>query len=148
MDASEHEAATVSTGMRLHLFVPNSISVPCLPQNISLEDDCSSDSIMLDWDYSAGAVSYTALAKHADGNESSCSTVGTGCRIQGLRCGETYFVSLLVTNLKCNITENLQTMVKTGNTPRTPHHSLFSTSVLPRSGDWAVFFFSSSLNLE
>ncbi|XP_048845072.1 uncharacterized protein fndc7rs1 isoform X3 [Brienomyrus brachyistius] len=92
-------------------------TMPCLPQNISSENDCRSDSVMLKWDYSAGAVSYTALATHADGTVSSCNSVGTGCRVQGLRCGETYFVSLLVTNLICNITENLHTTVETAPCP-------------------------------
>lgn len=90
------------------------LPVPCVPQNVSATKDCSSNSITMNWEYSHGALFYIATAVHTDGTLSTCNAMDTTCRIQGLRCGQTYSAFIIATNLKCNSSESTHVTVETG----------------------------------
>ena len=55
--------------------------------------DCYTDSLLMEWAYANGALSYTATAQDASGASSTCSTNHTNCEID-LLCGQTYTVTI------------------------------------------------------
>ncbi|XP_036410759.1 fibronectin-like [Megalops cyprinoides] len=95
-------------------------TVPCTPQNVTSVRDCGSDYITLDWEMSAGAVFYIASAVHADGTMRTCNAMATECRIEGLRCGQTYTAFVIATNFKCNSSESVRVTAETAPCP--PDH--------------------------
>ncbi|KAJ8390469.1 hypothetical protein AAFF_G00104040 [Aldrovandia affinis] len=88
-------------------------TVPCTPQNVTAISGCGSDHASLDWEASAGAVSYIATAVHPNGTVRTCTANDSQCQIQGLRCGQTYTASVVATNLKCNSTESANVTLET-----------------------------------
>ncbi|XP_051789053.1 fibronectin type III domain-containing protein 7-like [Erpetoichthys calabaricus] len=62
-------------------------SAPCLPQNVQAELDCSSNNLSIQWQQSAGAESYTAMAIGSNGVTATCNTTDTACNISSLECG-------------------------------------------------------------
>ena len=61
---------------------------------MSSSDDCSTGVVLVTWDHSYGAVSYTASAQGSGGYLSSCNTTGTSCQFSDLLCGMTYDITL------------------------------------------------------
>nr|XP_009297086.3 uncharacterized protein fndc7rs1 [Danio rerio] len=88
-------------------------TVPCIPQNVSAVEKCSSNSATLSWLGSNGAILYYGTAKHADGTVYSCTASKTECIFESLRCGETYDAYVVATNLQCNSSESQHVTLKT-----------------------------------
>ncbi|XP_016419796.1 uncharacterized protein LOC107749215, partial [Sinocyclocheilus rhinocerous] len=81
-------------------------TVPCIPQNVSAVETCSSDSVSLTWNYANGAIFYIGMATHVNGTVHTCVAMAAECTIPDLRCGEAYDVYVMSTNLKCNSSES------------------------------------------
>lgn len=88
--------------------------VPCIPQNVSAVETCSSDSASLTWNYANGAIFYIGMATHVDGTVHTCAAMAAECTFPDLRCGEEYDVFVLSTNLKCNSSESQHITLQTG----------------------------------
>ena len=87
---------------------------PCVPQNVSATMDCGADSVTLSWEEAPGAMFYTGLAVDAAGRRSVCHTLGTSCRVEGLRCSTAYTTSVVSSNSRCNSSESARVTVETG----------------------------------
>ncbi|XP_056336881.1 uncharacterized protein fndc7rs1 [Danio aesculapii] len=88
-------------------------TVPCIPQNVSAGEKCSSNSATLSWLGSNGAIFYYGTAKHADGTVYSCTALKTECIFDSLKCGETYDAYVVATNLVCNSSDSQHVTLKT-----------------------------------
>lgn len=104
------------------LIVPI-LPVPCAPTNVSVSVDCSQDSARFYWTSSIGVVFYIAVAEDADGNTSSCNSMGTDCLMEGLSCGHKYNGSIIGTNLDCNSTASEVVAFTTGTFTAEPVHN-------------------------
>ncbi|CAL8268058.1 unnamed protein product [Arctogadus glacialis] len=91
---------------------------PCVPQNVSATMDCGTDSVTLSWEEAPGALFYTGLAVDAaSGRGSVCHTLGTSCRVAGLRCSTAYTASVVSSNSRCNSSESARVTVETASCP-------------------------------
>ncbi|XP_016305113.1 fibronectin type III domain-containing protein 7-like [Sinocyclocheilus anshuiensis] len=88
-------------------------TVPCIPQNVSAVETCSSDSASLTWNYANGAIFYIGMATHVNGTVHTCVAMAAECTIPDLRCGEAYDVYVMSTNLKCNSSESQHVTLQT-----------------------------------
>ncbi|XP_041914101.1 uncharacterized protein LOC121678548 [Alosa sapidissima] len=77
-------------------------SVPCEPENVTVDVQCETSSAILSWDASEGAVAYVGCAETDDGDMLYCHTMGTSCSIQGLDCGSFYNFSVQASDGVCN----------------------------------------------
>ena len=77
-------------------------SVPCEPENVTVEVQCETSSVVLSWNASEGAVGYVGCAETDQGDMLYCNTMDTSCSIQGLGCGSTYNFSVQATDGVCN----------------------------------------------
>ncbi|XP_017343677.1 uncharacterized protein LOC108276481 [Ictalurus punctatus] len=77
-------------------------AAPCVPTLKSVEMDCLSNSAWVLWNTSAGAESYTAVAKDSDGRQYQCNSSGSMCPIPGLQCGRNYSFSLTANIAQCS----------------------------------------------
>ncbi|XP_054624521.1 fibronectin type III domain-containing protein 7-like [Dunckerocampus dactyliophorus] len=75
---------------------------PCTPTIVSVSAECSQESARINWTTSIGAIFYIAVVQDLDGNLHSCSSGGTDCLVEGLRCAQNYTAHVTGTNLKCN----------------------------------------------
>ncbi|XP_056116347.1 uncharacterized protein fndc7rs1 isoform X2 [Rhinichthys klamathensis goyatoka] len=88
-------------------------TVPCIPQNVSAVETCSSDTASFTWLSSNGAIFYIGMATHADGTVHTCTAMATECSFQNLKCGETYDAFVIATNLQCNSSESQHVLLQT-----------------------------------
>ncbi len=88
--------------------------VPCIPQNVTAVETCSSDSASLTWNYANGAILYMGMATHVNGTVHTCAAMGPECTFSDLRCGESYDVYVMSTNLQCNSSESQRVTLQTG----------------------------------
>ncbi|XP_067845705.1 fibronectin type III domain-containing protein 7-like [Heptranchias perlo] len=77
-------------------------TVPCDPQNVDVRLDCNLNTALVSWDYSKGALWYTAIAEGPNGNIQSCRTSETSCRTPMLLCGQLYSVYVIASDSTCN----------------------------------------------
>ncbi|XP_067460816.1 mucin-4-like [Thunnus thynnus] len=94
-------------------------TVPCTPTNVSASVDCSQDSARVNWTTSIGAIFYIAVAQDTAGNSYSCSSMGTNCLMEDLKCGQNYTANVIATNLKCNSTDSMEVTFMTAPCPPT-----------------------------
>ncbi|XP_027882788.1 uncharacterized protein fndc7b [Xiphophorus couchianus] len=77
-------------------------SVPCTPNIGFVILDCYTNSALLEWMYSEGALNYTSTARSSGGHVSSCTTSLTNCELENLQCGQTYEVATVASNDQCS----------------------------------------------
>ncbi|MBN3280690.1 FNDC7 protein, partial [Polyodon spathula] len=81
-------------------------SVPCVPQSVDAELDCTSNIALVLWEPSSGAQSYIVNAVSTDGHIASCNTSKTTCQVTDLMCGNTYNISVTAINQQCNVSHS------------------------------------------
>ncbi|KAK9519631.1 hypothetical protein VZT92_022346 [Zoarces viviparus] len=99
---------------------PVAETLPCVPQNVSAERDCGSDSITMTWLMAGSAIFYVAIAKDSNGVIHSCNAIDLTCKIEGLQCGTNYTAHVIATNFMCNGSESEMLTIETGACP--PDH--------------------------
>lgn len=67
--------------------------------------DCPNNTLKASWDAAAGAASYISTLSRAGGSSSSCTEAGTSCLFTDLQCAQTYTLSVVATNDRCNSSE-------------------------------------------
>lgn len=93
---------------QLYVWVPDRCSflssflVPCEPSGLVVDVDCQTNSAILSWNESEGAVEYFGFAQPMDGDMLYCDSTSTSCIIEGLECGEMYNFSVEASNGICN----------------------------------------------
>lgn len=83
-------------------YVLSSFSVPCEPLSLAVDIYCKTNSAILSWNESEGAVKYFVFAQPMDGDMLYCDSTNTSCIIEGLECGEMYNFSVEASNGICN----------------------------------------------
>ena len=64
--------------------------------------DCYTDTALVEWTRSGGALSYTTTAR-SDGNHVvTCTTNYTNCELGPLECSQTYTLSTMASGDTCN----------------------------------------------
>ncbi|XP_063075940.1 uncharacterized protein LOC134465972, partial [Engraulis encrasicolus] len=83
----------------------NITTVPCVPEDVSVEVDCANSSAVVSWGHSEGAQSYQACAISSQGNV-TCQDNGHehSCTLRGLSCGVDYSVQVVATGSTCSST--------------------------------------------
>ncbi|XP_041647309.1 fibronectin type III domain-containing protein 7-like [Cheilinus undulatus] len=77
-------------------------SVPCAPTGLSVDISCETNSAVLSWDASEGAVEYFGCAQPVNGEPLYCDGPNPHCTIEGLECGEMYNFSVEASDGVCN----------------------------------------------
>ncbi|KAM8850864.1 fibronectin type III domain-containing protein 7-like isoform 2-T2 [Spinachia spinachia] len=65
---------------------------PCIPRNVTTDDQCEFNAGSVSWGPSDGAETYVAIATGLDGHTHQCLTNITSCTWNDLHCGEVYTV--------------------------------------------------------
>ncbi|XP_012990390.2 uncharacterized protein LOC105029012 isoform X2 [Esox lucius] len=88
-------------------------SVPCSPQGVEYQLNCSGDSALVAWQASLGADSYSVQAMNLEGNVTGCQTNRNSCSVSGLICGTTYNLSVVAISNGCNTSQSATVQLKT-----------------------------------
>lgn len=88
--------------------------MPCVPQSVDAELDCTSNTALVLWEPSSGAESYIVNAVSTDGHIASCNTSETICQVTDLMCGNTYNISVTAINQQCNVSHSTQAEIQSG----------------------------------
>lgn len=95
--------------MNAFLFV-----VPCAPDHVNAELDCDSDSVLVSWKQSEGIDAYIATATTHTGYNAECNSTGLACNINGLQCGQSYYIRVTALNDGCSSETSSSVEVQTG----------------------------------
>lgn len=76
--------------------------VPCTPNIGTGVWDCFTNSVLLDWDFSEGALNYTATALSPGAHFSTCTSNFTNCELPELQCGQMYNLSVVASDGRCS----------------------------------------------
>lgn len=96
------------------VFLFCSLPAPCVPQNVTSELDCLSNSITVRWNISRGAASYLVVAAGPEGPMNTCNTTAQQCKLQTLNCSSSYNVSVIAVNQQCNTSGGSILAINTG----------------------------------
>lgn len=80
----------------------SSLAVPCEPSDLAVAVDCETNSAVLSWDASEGAVKYFGCAQPVVGGPLYCDSTNASCVIEGLECGGIYNFSVESSDGTCN----------------------------------------------
>ncbi|MGH0126547.1 UNVERIFIED_CONTAM: hypothetical protein FKN15_073877 [Acipenser sinensis] len=69
-------------------------TAPCAPEVTEAFLECSTSLVLVMWNQSPGAESYTATLQSNDGSNLTCNTTFTSCIIPDLKCGVHYMVTV------------------------------------------------------
>ncbi|KAJ8277963.1 hypothetical protein GJAV_G00082190 [Gymnothorax javanicus] len=88
-------------------------SVPCPTSHLQAVMDCRSQTALVSWYFSTGALSYTATMETESGHAVACNTNLTNCAMNELACGEQYSLSVLAEGETCSRLENMTGTIQT-----------------------------------
>uniref|UniRef100_A0A3B3BWR1 Fibronectin type-III domain-containing protein n=1 Tax=Oryzias melastigma TaxID=30732 RepID=A0A3B3BWR1_ORYME len=95
-------------------------AAPCMPEQVEARVDCESGGVMVSWEPSKGALSYTTVAQGSAGYNSTCSNTETTCLLDDLLRGLNYTITVIASDDVCNSTES--SVVEIGTVPCVPQH--------------------------
>ncbi|XP_051866723.1 fibronectin type III domain-containing protein 7-like [Pristis pectinata] len=93
-------------------------TAPCIPENLTAELNCSSNTVSFTWDDTDGAKLYTVTVQDKQNVTALFNTSDTMAEIPHLQCGEYYAISVLATDNICNSPQSAMVNVHAG--PCTP----------------------------
>lgn len=93
----------------------SSLLVPCAPTNVSTNLLCGTNELVVGWNASV-PLNYSVTVVPLAGNFSSltCDSSHATCRLSGLRCGQTYNVSVKASSANCSGPSSHPHTVRTG----------------------------------
>ncbi|XP_061739473.1 uncharacterized protein LOC133540674 [Nerophis ophidion] len=92
-------------------------SAPCAPHHIQKDFDCRSGVLNVTWQSTGYAPYFHASVLSSEGDVSGCVTDGHHCVVQGMGCGLTYDVTVLVQDGACNSSRSPAEQVTTAPCP-------------------------------
>ncbi|XP_056379485.1 uncharacterized protein LOC130275479 isoform X3 [Hyla sarda] len=101
LEYSFHVYSSTRRCRSLNSAVYKSMTAPCQPRNITTNVQCENNDALISWTESRGAIYYLATLS-GNGTISSCNTTTTNCSYLSLQCGQTYNVSVMAVNDKCD----------------------------------------------
>ncbi|KAJ8376161.1 hypothetical protein SKAU_G00067410 [Synaphobranchus kaupii] len=109
---------------------------PCEPENVATTLHCQTNVLLVSWDRSAGAGTYTVLAEHEEQPLSSCKTADTSCQLRQLQCGEMYNITVLTGDGTCRRSAEPHTVIKTAPCPPVIEHHTVDCATNIASLSW------------
>lgn len=94
-------------------------TVPCVPTNVSVVNDCHNDSAVVSWSGSRGAVQYLVTANSSYGSV-SWQTSDLSHSLDNLTCGICYTVQVVAMDDSCSSVPSQAVMFNSGKR-RTTH---------------------------
>lgn len=78
---------------------------PCLPREVEVDVKCHTDgAAVVSWNATHGVTNFSLTAIDGGDLRTLCVTQQNMCNVTGLSCGETYNLSLTVSNTQCSLT--------------------------------------------
>ncbi|XP_018424492.1 PREDICTED: fibronectin type III domain-containing protein 7-like [Nanorana parkeri] len=87
-------------------------SAPCVPLDVKTSVNSTENSVLLSWNYSPGALTYTSSLISFHGERHNCSSQNTSCQVEELTCGEVYTTVVTAYNSMCSSGESTATVFK------------------------------------
>ncbi|KAM9761579.1 uncharacterized protein fndc7b [Menidia menidia] len=81
-------------------------AVPCVPEQVEARVVCESGAVMVSWEPSKGALSYTTVAQGSAGYTSTCNSTETTCLLDDVLCGLNYSVTVSALDGTCASAES------------------------------------------
>ena len=96
-----------------------SLSVPCVPTNVQGVVECSTHTLQASWDAGCPtcAASYISTLTGEGGFSTSCAAANGSCTFPGLQCAQTYMLSVVAFNDRCNSSTSAVVSATTGKCP-------------------------------
>ena len=91
--------------------------MPCVPTDVDLTINCSSNQAVVSWGASEGALSYKVTAESTGGAAASCESAGVTCTLTNLTCGQTYSVQVVAQDDLCSSLPSPAAYFKSGSGP-------------------------------
>ncbi|XP_069593413.1 uncharacterized protein [Ranitomeya imitator] len=83
----------------------NAQTAPCIPMNVNTALDCISNSALISWSNSRGALNYISSLNGSVGERYNCSSQATSCWLRNVPCGGEYTVVMMAQNDICSSAE-------------------------------------------
>lgn len=115
------------------IFSPCLFPVPCIPTDVAVKLDCSTDQAVVSWSASKGALLYNVTALSTQGEISHCETSNQLCTLTKLVCGQSYSVQVVASDNICSSLPSPATHFKTGRTTAQTLISLGCPNIWTRS---------------
>ncbi|XP_036969323.1 fibronectin isoform X2 [Acanthopagrus latus] len=93
--------------------VVNTASVPCKPRFIKAVVDCYTQTALVGWFPSDGALSYMVTATAMSGHNITCEATFAHCELTGLLCGQSYSVSVKAVGETCSSIAHMSSQLVT-----------------------------------
>lgn len=77
-------------------------AVPCIPQNVTAEMMCSSDTGVVSWEEGEGVSSYKVQAMGPNGHKAECYSTESSCELPNMHCGQLYNVTVTAQDGRCD----------------------------------------------
>ncbi|CAI5641408.1 unnamed protein product [Oreochromis niloticus] len=79
-------------------------SAPCLPRDMTVEVNCTSDNaVLVSWNGTYGTTNISLMAVVGGSLQTLCTTQQESCNMTSLSCGETYSLSINASNDQCSL---------------------------------------------
>ncbi|KAL2090270.1 hypothetical protein ACEWY4_014958 [Coilia grayii] len=88
-------------------------TAPCVPEDVSVGVECSTNDLYASWNPSAGALSYTGLLHGEGGFHKTCATSVPRCSFRDLRCAHNYTLQVVAHHRGCNSSLSMVVAVTT-----------------------------------
>ncbi|KAM3604918.1 uncharacterized protein V6R79_017981 [Siganus canaliculatus] len=93
-----YEVAVTSSSIHCDIIAGSDYKVqsaPCKPDNVLVEQNCSSSAMTVTWSQSSTAQNYTVKATSASGVNSTCDSAERSCSFLDLSCGQLYTFTVM-----------------------------------------------------
>lgn len=77
------------------------LSVPCVPDSVSVLPSCDDNGATVTWGRSPVATSYLLSATGRDGHVAACNSTENNCTLTDLHCGQPYSLSVTARGETC-----------------------------------------------
>ncbi|XP_063796232.1 uncharacterized protein LOC134957920 isoform X2 [Pseudophryne corroboree] len=88
-------------------------TAPCIPVIVNTALDCITNSALISWSLSQGALSYMSSLMGSQGERYNCRSQGTSCWMRDVPCGESYTVGISAQNDNCISIEHTVAVLET-----------------------------------
>ncbi|KAE8290995.1 Fibronectin type III domain-containing protein 7 Precursor [Larimichthys crocea] len=93
-----YEVAVNSSSMHCEVIAGSDYKVqsaPCKPENISIDQNCSSNAMTVTWNQRSTTQNYTVKATSASGINVTCDSTESSCCFLDLSCGQLYTFTVM-----------------------------------------------------
>ncbi|XP_061884565.1 uncharacterized protein LOC133635404 [Entelurus aequoreus] len=77
-------------------------SAPCVPNDVDVMLDCTSNEAVVTWNATKGTLSYKVTAQSSLGTQSTCESAEPTCTLTNLTCGQFYLVQVVAEGEVCS----------------------------------------------